>query len=191
MSIFKRLKYAFGHNRANRIHTYIQHHIPSHSRILDIGSGDGILDDILARKGHKITPIDIGNYSCIPHITPILFNGTDIPFKNQSFDVALIITVLHHVAHHDVLLSEAKRVAKRVIIIEDVYASTWQRYLTYIMDSIMNLEFIGHPHSNLSLQLWLKKFKKLGFTVHHAETVPFWGLFLSATFVLHSKPSNK
>jgi ubiquinone/menaquinone biosynthesis C-methylase UbiE len=50
-----------------------------------------------------------------------LFDGYHLSqYETDYFDVALIIYVLHHVKHRNVLLSEIMRVAKEVIIIDDI-----------------------------------------------------------------------
>jgi hypothetical protein len=70
--------------------------------------------------------------------------------------------VLHHAPNPEAVLQEAARVAKRVIITEDVYYNIVHKYATFFMDSLLNLEFIGHPHSNKTDAQWREVFQKAG-----------------------------
>ena len=108
----------------------------------------------------KATALDVQDLSFTPMMHPSLYDGQHMPFKDKSFDTALILTVLHHVADQKTILLEAKRVAKRIIIIEDVHYNTFHKYITFFMDSLFNLEFFGHPHSNRDNTEWRAVFKQ-------------------------------
>lgn len=95
--------------------------------------------------------------------------------------------MLHHTASPENLLKEARRVARKIIVMEDVYTTVWQKYATYIMDSLVNLEFKGHPHSNKNDTQWREVFQRLGFEIKSVSICPFWKLFLSATYILERK----
>lgn len=130
-------------------------------KIIDIGSGSCSICEILSENGFDITPLDIKNSSVVESIKPIIYGGKKIPFPDKSFDVSLIITVLHHTQNPEKLLKEAKRVSKKIIIIEDIYSNIFQKYFTYFLDSLVNFEFRGHPHSNKTDKGWKAAFKKL------------------------------
>ncbi|MBP7005902.1 class I SAM-dependent methyltransferase [Patescibacteria group bacterium] len=155
-------------------------------RVVDIGSGGCSVADALMGRGFSVTAVDVRDSSCVPNIKPVLYDGKHLPFADKSFDVALSITVLHHTPDPDQVLREAGRVAKRVMIQEDVFRSTWQRYATYVMDSVLNLEFFGHPHTNKSESEWKQTFKQLGFSEVSGRVRRFWKLFLSVTYVMRS-----
>lgn len=159
-------------------------------RILDIGAGGCTVAAGLRELGHDIHPVDIRDQSCVPSLRPQLYDGERLPFTDQSFDVALLITVLHHIADPDQTLREAQRVAKRLIIQEDLYNSTWQRYATYAMDSLLNLEFFGHPHTNRNDAGWRAAFARLGGTVLFFGQKPFWKIFRSGTYVVQSRTES-
>lgn len=82
------------------------------------------------------------------------------------------------------MLVEAKRVAKRIIIVEDIYESNWQKYLTCVMDSVVNFEYFGHPHTNKSDEGWKRTFKKLGLKLLESKYEPFWRYFRSGIYHL-------
>jgi SAM-dependent methyltransferase len=137
--------------------------------ILDIGSGNGMLCYELMKHGFKVTPLDIDDLSLIDEVKPIVYNTTKIPFKDNYFDIALLITVLHHTQNPKQVLSEATRVSKKIIITEEVYLSRFDKYLTYFIDSIFNFEFFGHPHTNMTDVEWREVFEHLGLKILHAS----------------------
>jgi len=47
------------------------------------------------------------------------FNGTTIPLSESSVDMCLFVDVLHHAVHIEGLLREARRVARRYVLIKD------------------------------------------------------------------------
>jgi len=158
--------------------------LKSASNILDIGSGLCRIAKILQDKGYEVTALDIQNLSIVPDIKPIIYDGKKLPFKNNSFDTALLLTVLHHTPDPEAILKEAKRVSKKIIIIEDIYKNTAHKYLTFALDSLLNLEFFGHPHSNKDDNGWKKLFKKLNLNLKGAKYKKIWKVFLTTTYFL-------
>jgi SAM-dependent methyltransferase len=100
-------------------------------RVLDIGAGDCRLDLLLKRDPVcDVVPVDVadGNRTDLP-LT--LFNGSRLPFPDDSFDVALLVFVLHHAEDPRAVLTEARRVSRRqVIVFEDVNV-TWRDRLVF------------------------------------------------------------
>ncbi|GAG39124.1 unnamed protein product, partial [marine sediment metagenome] len=145
---FRRIILKLSKYRAKDMVKQIEPYLDKHKNILDIGSGCCNICKILNEKQFKVTPIDVKDLSAINDIKPIIYDGKKIPFKKNKFDNALILTVLHHTPYPKKIIKEAKRVSKKIIIIEDIYTNKIHKYVTYFVDSFLNLEFIGHPHSN-------------------------------------------
>lgn len=128
-------------------------------KYLDIGSGNYGLINLLLERGYKITAFDIHDKSRFNHITPIIFNGENLPFKTDQFDSTTVITVLHHSSNPVKLIEEAIRVSrKEIIIMEDIYSNYFQKHLTYFTDSVVNWEFALHPHNNKNFEEWRNLF---------------------------------
>jgi ubiquinone/menaquinone biosynthesis C-methylase UbiE len=174
--------------RADDTVGHLQPHLKPGERLLDIGSGIGDITLRLRQAGYEITPLDVQNISCTPLITPTLYNGRHMPFKDKSFDTALLLTVLHHIPADSQLgvLEEASRVAKRLIIIEDVYSGNLHKFATQCFDSLMNLEFFGHPHSNRTDAEWRALFKRFGFRLQHVKPVRSFGFMRHRVYVLEA-----
>lgn len=140
---------------------YILSFISKNDKILDIGAGTCNHSEILINKGFDVTGLDVLNMSFVKEITPIIFDGNKIPFKKDSFDVALLVGVLHHTENPKKMLFEAKRVSKRIIINEDIYRNNFEKHTTFIKDSFVNFQFKNHPHNNKTDSLWKELFKQL------------------------------
>jgi len=160
-------------------------------RILEVGSGNGALTRSLRSAGHKVTPLDIGSGSIFSDVQPLVYDGESFPFKDKQFGTCQLITMLHHTQDPERLIAEAVRVADRIIIMEDVFTTAWQRKLTYLTDSLVNCEFHDHPHTNRTQQEWLDTFGRLGLKVEHFEQYRFLGLFRQVTFVLSPSYSEQ
>lgn len=181
--VLNRIIYWLGVVRAGGLYEKINKLLNKKDEILDIGAGPCNLIEILRNKGYMVTGIDVQNISFVKGINPIIFDGKKIPFPDDSFDVSLLLTVLHHVKNPGKLILEAKRVSRRIVIIEDTYGNLLEKFLTYFFDSLINLEFAGHPHSNKSDGEWKKEFERLGLKLLFSEEYRFWG-FRNATYLL-------
>jgi SAM-dependent methyltransferase len=171
-SLHGRITYALTAPGRERAVDYIQRtlpHLRSDDHILDIGSGVGFVADGLMHLGHDVTMLDVADHSLIPGKPSRIYDGVTLPYPNDAFDVALLLTVLHHISNPEHTIAEAKRVARRVIIIEDIYETERERKLTMIGDSWLNREFRGHPHSNRDDAGWRDAFRRLDMRVAHAD----------------------
>ena len=146
----------------NRIKEYIYG-----KNILDVGVGAGGIAYQLKKQNYNVTGIDVVDLSLITETTPLIYDGENIPFGDKEFDTALIVHVLHHCKDGPRVLREAKRVAKRVILIEDTYRNNFERMIVSLDDMIGNFEFFSHPYHKTS---WWKDFiKKEGWNLIHSE----------------------
>lgn len=155
---------------------------------LEIGSGPGSVLAEFRHAGYAVDGIDISDSSYTPDLKPVLYEGARMPFEDGAYEVALLLTVLHHTPDPEAILVEAARVAKRVIVIEDVYESAWQRKYTKVADSITNLEFFGHPHTNRSDPEWRATFERLGLRLLHGQVHRLAQVFQQAVYVV--EPSD-
>jgi 2-polyprenyl-3-methyl-5-hydroxy-6-metoxy-1,4-benzoquinol methylase len=153
-------------------------------RVLDVGAGNCILCQELGRRGHDVTPVDVTNLSFVDEIVPVAYDGKTLPFADDSFDVALVITVLHHAPDPDAVLAEVSRVARRIIVIEEIYENSFEKYLTYAIDSLFNLQFFSHPRSNRTDAGWREAFQGLRLDVSAAVYSRSLVLLRRVTYVL-------
>lgn len=151
-----------GRGRADRIAAWLRGVIPDGASVLDLGAGLGQVGHALRQAGHSVVTAD-RRWRCLDPGAHVLADGAALPFPDRSFDVVLIAFVLHHVPrrHHDAILAEARRVARsRLVVLEDTYRTRTGRAYTHVVDSVMNLEFMGHPHANRRSASWLEALAK-------------------------------
>lgn len=179
----QRIRYPVGIIIAQPKFDEIKEFIKKDDSIIEIGAGTGDIVELLKKNGYKkVTPVDVVDLSFIPSVKPIIYSGK-IPFGDNKFDAALLITVLHHCKNPTEVLKDAARVAKKVIIVEETYENNFQKYSTFIWDSITNLEFFNHPHSNKTDNEWQSVFKKLGLKIIKSR-IKKSGILTRATYFL-------
>lgn len=128
---------------ANRIAMHLETLVPrGRARCLDIGCGDMTL----AEAVHEHAPRT--DWLCIDvHPAPAAvqdearwskyrqFDGKQVPYLDDQFDVALLCDVLHHTAENAAsLLAEARRVAQRVIVKDHFEHGAYSRSMLRLMD---------------------------------------------------------
>lgn len=180
----KHAVYYLGKRRgAFLIDTFIGHIKPS-DKLIDIGVGTGNVTARLKQLGHDITPVDVIDISFTNAVRPVIYDGKTLPWSDGQFDTALLITVLHHTSDPESVIAEAMRVADQIIIIEDVYTSRIHKYITYFMDSLLNLEFFGHPRSNRTDAAWQKTFADLGLHIKDVTAIKSYLVIKQRCYVL-------
>ena len=186
---------AGGRARADTMLKHLEPWLPPGGRVIEIGTGTGHIAQAVERTGRPTVACDLVDLALAP-VRRVLADGAALPVGNGRFDAALLVTVLHHVpaALHGALLVEAARVLRpggRLLLLEDTYAGRVERAATCLADSIVNLEFTGHPHSNRDLAGWRALLAGLGLPVIHAHEYTKWfGPFRFRHAVIVIEPSG-
>jgi SAM-dependent methyltransferase len=138
---------------------------PRDLRILDVGCGDGLLAAVLQSKRPDLT---LRGIDVLPrdhtHIPVEIFNGTQIPFGDSSFDAVLFSDVLHHTEDPTVLLGEARRVTSRWLLIKDHYRKGFAAYQRLrFMDWVGNARFgVALPYNYWTESQWQAAWREIG-----------------------------
>ena len=167
----------------NKLQT-VYPHIHKPNSILDIGCGNGLISHRLLELQYNCIPLDVTNLSIIPNLKVQLYDGQQLPYEDKSMDIALLLTVLHHTKDPVKVLKETARIAQKIIIIEDIYHNRLQQYLTYGMDTLVNLGHSSMTYQNKSDSEWKKVFEQLNLTLTSVCYRPILGVFRQATYVL-------
>jgi len=158
----KNLVYQLLKSRAGDLAQTVSPYLNKDELILDIGPASCTVTETLIKQGLKVFPADIENFSIVDTVLPTIYDGHKLPFKDNQFGTSLILFVLHHTPDPVEVLVEAMRVSKRILVFEDIVTSPTHKSLTAALDSLVNLEFYGQPHTNKSDQEWRSLFGKLG-----------------------------
>lgn len=182
--IFGPLTFAAWNVDARRKLKWMSPYLSKTDRHIDIGSGPGSLLSVMRMQGYEIDGLDISDSAYRSDLSAQIYDGDTMPFDASAYDTALLSTMLHHTPDPDHILRQAARIASRLIIIEDVYDGPIMEWTTKRFDSLMNLEFRGHPHSNRTDKAWRESFKAMGLTLTAAHIHPVAGIFRQAVYVL-------
>lgn len=112
---------AFVHGRRVRVLAKtLAEQIPQGASVLDIGCGDGTIAALIAKARPDIS---IQGVEVLPRadcqIPCSALDGNTLPFGDGSFDVAMLVDVLHHTGDVSVLLREAARVSRQLVLLKD------------------------------------------------------------------------
>jgi len=151
---------------------------PPGARVLDVGCGDGLISAVLQSRRPDLT---LRGIDVLPrkhtHIPVEIFDGSRIPFDDQSFDVVLFSDVLHHTPDPAILLHEARRVAAHCILIKDhnrngLAAGARLRF----MDWVGNARFgVALPYNYWTDRQWQDSWREIG--LHPERLVTDLGLY--------------
>ena len=171
MKIWNRM---FGWRRRAEARATLRHAAPylsSGTRALDIGCGSGCVLDVLNQElGCTGFGLDV-----VEPTSPVerfaRFDGSHLPFRDNAFDVAFLIFVLHHADDPGELLREASRVARRaVIVVEDTPRNAaearWGRFHVHSFAGRHNIPWHGRVRSD---EDWRQVFQFSGMPLLHTE----------------------
>jgi len=163
--MFKTLLGKFIRRRSETVVSRIMPYIKNSNKIIDIGSGTGDVASLIKAQGKNITPVDVADFHGPRMIKTIIYDGKTLPFKEKSFDIALLLMVMHHTLDPEVVFKEAARVAKEIVVIETSHTTPINRVLTIISDAIGNLRLEAFWNSYKTDIEWQQFFARHGFTV--------------------------
>jgi SAM-dependent methyltransferase len=152
--------------------------IPPAAQVLDVGCGDGLIAALIAshRPDVRIEGVDVlvREGTRIP-VSP--FDGTRLPFPDDSFDLVLFSDVLHHTVDPRVLQAEASRVTRRHVLIKDHNVKgILARQRLRFMDHVGNARFnVALPHTYWSEGQWTSAWQALG--LHPERMITQLGLY--------------
>lgn len=165
MAITAKLHSSYVHTRrVRRLGDLLSSLIPSHTSVLDVGSGDGFL----ARQIQDLRPdIGIKGIDVLvreqTHIPVGYFDGQTIPEGDGAIDVVLMVNVLHHTDDPTILLREAARVARHGVLIKDhtrdgLLAGTTLRFMDYVGNAHHG---VALPYNYWPKRRWFEAFDDL------------------------------
>jgi SAM-dependent methyltransferase len=138
--------------------------IPSGSHVLDVGCGDGTIDCLIKERQPdvEIEGIDPLLRPQV-HIPVRVFDGAHIPYPDRSFDVVLFVDVLHHTADPRILLREAERVGKALLIKDHFREGLLANETLRLMDWVGNARHgVALPFNYWPESEWIAAFDELG-----------------------------
>lgn len=142
------------------------------SKVLDIGAGNGYLktslqdfDKTIIYKG-----VDIQKREKMDNDI-VVFDGETLPFEDNSFDYCIFLDVIHHLDYPNDLLNEAKRVAKKGIIIKDrSFNNLFSFLMLNVVDRLSNMQDkVKCPCNFRNIEQWADLFNTLNFSIEYMD----------------------
>jgi SAM-dependent methyltransferase len=153
-----------GERRSRVLAERLSHLIPMRASVLDLGCGDGRVARQLAqlRPDLSLQGMDVQQRpGAAIAVRP--FDGRTIPLGAAELDFVLLCDVLHHATDLPALLAEARRVARRGLVVKDHIAeSRWDHAQLALMDVAGNPASVAQPHNYLSEAEWRLLWERVG-----------------------------
>lgn len=130
--------------------------LPDRASVLDVGAGSGdIAIGILSAKPNlTIEGVDV-LVRPDAAIAVREFDGSTLPYPDQTFDYAILVDVLHHTDDPAHLLGEAARVAHHVIVKDHYRNGLFAATRLRLMDWVGNAHHgVRLPYNYLSRTEW-------------------------------------
>lgn len=152
-------------------------YIKSCSSVLDLGASDGRLAAQIVTHLRSCSP-DIEFTGCdvkiqpTTHIPIVEYDGRHIPFADNSFDCVMLIDVLHHSEDPFQVLTEARRVSRRIVLAKDHYWISKKDFSRLkAVDYLGNMPFeIPLPFRFLTMDAWKDLLQHTGFAAITSHT---------------------
>jgi SAM-dependent methyltransferase len=169
MTVIDRLHGGYVHNRRVQVLSdHFAEFIPQNSQVLDVGCGDGLVAHLIMQKRPdvRLQGVDILVREKV-YIPVKGFDGRQLPYSDASFDVVMFIDVLHHTVDPMILLREAVRVSRKLLLIKDHTRDGFLAGPTLrLMDWVGNARHgVALPHNYWPQERWCEVFDRLDLTI--------------------------
>ena len=121
--------------------------IPAGDSVLDVGCGNGAIGAALAGSGSRVVVGAETRSRASCEIPSVVFDGFALPAATDSVDWVLFVDVLHHAVDAERIVEDARRVARRGVVIKDHYGNT-----TRARKVLAFMDWVGNRHLDVDLQ---------------------------------------
>jgi len=160
------------------------HSFPDSGRILEIGAGTGWQARALQTQGFDVDTIDLSasNYKDDRVFPVVDYDGHNIPFDDNIFDVVFSSNVMEHIPHLEEFQTEIHRVLKPGgIALHILPSSSWRAWtnITRILKTWRTPEIHGEHASGTLMEVllfrkkwWQQMFERTGWQVIDMSPCP-------------------
>lgn len=154
-------------------------HLTPKIRIADLGAGEGLISQLLARRAERVTCVDnspkmvefgreLAKKNGFSNLDYQLGDIEEVPLKDESVDLALLSQALHHAQHPEAAVQEAFRILQPggELIIVDLLEHQFEKARELYADI-----WLGFSENTLYQFLKNAGFRKIEVTVVACESV--------------------
>ena len=165
--------------------------LPSGARVLDVGCNTGPMVIPLRQQGYDVVGIDISpndvhqaerylQERSLPDDRLAVADGTQLPFRDQGFDLILLVDILEHTDYPERIVSEARRMLTPGGMVIATVPWAYHPYVrfTWIRKLLSSRKTIDeHPDAPFEFQILRELFVD-GFRPVLSRLVFHWGCIL-------------
>jgi SAM-dependent methyltransferase len=151
-------------SRVDKLGRLLSSLTPADASVLDVGCGDGKVGLALSRSRPDIRLSGLDTKVRMDAAIPILtYDGRTIPFESRSWDVVLLVDVLHHADDPMKLMQEAARVSRTALLVKDhLLQGLFARQILRLMDVVGNRRYgVALPCNYWTRKQWLEAAARL------------------------------
>lgn len=118
-----------------------------HEKLLDVGCGVKPFKFIYEQYTKTSVGIDVNTSPHSQHVVDKIYDGRNIPFNDEDFDIVLSTEVMEHVMDPDLFLREINRVLKKngvLILTVPFFVSLHEEPHDYYRYTIHGLKYLLH-----------------------------------------------
>ncbi|MGD2124673.1 MAG: class I SAM-dependent methyltransferase [Desulfobacteraceae bacterium] len=152
--------------RVRSLHQEIVSFLQAGDHVLDVGCGSGALGRSIIESPSCPPQVKVTGLEKIrrgEEFTVVeSYDGQQIPYPNDAYDVVILADVLHHARDPDNLIDECSRVARRLLIVKDHKVEGFlAKQRISIMDWASNMQY-GVPclYNYNTLEKWKHWFER-------------------------------
>ena len=115
-------------SRAKKLSRLLASLMTAEAQVLNVGSGTGhnsvALRQHFGDSGFQIVQTDVVDLSVVAE-SPIIIDGTTLPFDDGQFSHGLMVYMLHYPAQPKEILCETARACQTIIVIQSTYKNSF------------------------------------------------------------------
>jgi len=159
---------------------FLRPHVEGIGSVLDIGTGTSLpihtISDVFTEINYYT--VDVTDMRKVKKLPFVLYDGRRLPFGDKEFDVSLLNETLHHCKDPEPVLTEARRVAEQVYVIEHFprQGTAIHELKESEKDALRSFEIDCPVYNPFTEDSLLSLFSCVGLQIRERVEIPYYGI---------------